>query len=280
MIQLIDRYGIFPKIKKRYLIDTSLELSELETTFGNEAYCITEKKTYICNGTGTYVEKESDSGGGGGSGDSKLADFVNRGLETITADDLAGITQIARYRFYKDKTLKSITIPDTVTEIGTSAFEDSSIASIRLPKSLTRIGANAFKSCVNVEGVVIIPQGVIDIPEYCFSGCAEISGVTFLGNVTSIELRAFQNVSELNSITLPATVVSIGAYAFNACGANEIGKFEITINATTPPTLANKNAFGSIDNLTIYVPAESVTAYQTTSVWSNYAANIQAIPET
>lgn len=57
MIQLMDRYGIFPRIKKRYLIDTSEELSELEPTFGNEAYCITEKKTYICDSSGEWQEK-------------------------------------------------------------------------------------------------------------------------------------------------------------------------------------------------------------------------------
>lgn len=62
MIELINRFGIIPRIKKKYFIDTSDELSELDTTFGNEAYSISEKKTYICNGSNEYVEKKSSGG--------------------------------------------------------------------------------------------------------------------------------------------------------------------------------------------------------------------------
>ena len=57
MIELIKRFGIIPRIKKKYLIDTSEELSELEITFGNEAYCIEDGKTYICDGSGEWQEK-------------------------------------------------------------------------------------------------------------------------------------------------------------------------------------------------------------------------------
>lgn len=67
MIELV-REGVIPNThNKKYIIDSTDELSQLEVDFGNEAYCIADKTTYICNGSGEYVEKSSGGGGGGGS---------------------------------------------------------------------------------------------------------------------------------------------------------------------------------------------------------------------
>jgi len=65
MIELI-RDGVISNTKnKKYIIDTADELGQLDIDFGNEAYCITEKTTYICNGSGRYIEKKSSGGGSG-----------------------------------------------------------------------------------------------------------------------------------------------------------------------------------------------------------------------
>lgn len=65
MIELISEGCIPNTHNKRYIIDSPEDRSNLEVDFGNEAYCISNKTTYICNGSGVYVEKSS--GGGGGS---------------------------------------------------------------------------------------------------------------------------------------------------------------------------------------------------------------------
>jgi hypothetical protein len=49
----------------------------------------------------------------------------------------------------------------------------------------------------------------------------------------------------------------------------------MTIRATTPPALG-EDPFLSTNNCPIYVPAASLTDYQT--AWSSYASRIQAIP--
>ena len=62
--------------------------------------------------------------------------------------------------FAQCKTLKSITIPDSVTSIGAWAFSECySLTSITIPASVTSIGENAFNSCtsltsINFEGTV------------------------------------------------------------------------------------------------------------------------------
>ena len=72
------------------------------------------------------------------------------------------------------------------------------------------------------------------------------------------------------SITLPSTSKYIGTYCFNTCKS----LYEWHFLSTTPPTLANTNAFTNMSDFggkKIYVPAASVNAYKTASNWSTYA---------
>lgn len=89
--------------------------------------------------------------------------------------------------------------------------------------------------------------------------------------VTSIGDYAFVFCSSLTNITIPDIVTSIGEAAFFECA----GLTSITIEATTPPTIG-AHAFDNTNNCPIYVPAASLSAYQ--SAWDEYDADrIQAI---
>ena len=48
---------------------------------------------------------------------------------------------------------------------------------------------------------------------------------------------------------------------------------------TTPPTLGGTSIFDNMNNNPIYVPDNSVTAYQTAQYWSEYASRIKPISE-
>ncbi|MEE1171532.1 MAG: leucine-rich repeat protein, partial [Ruminococcus sp.] len=58
-----------------------------------------------------------------------------------------GVTSITNYTLNRCKNLESVTIPDTVTSIGYSAFEYSSLESIYIPDSVTSIGSYTFYGC-------------------------------------------------------------------------------------------------------------------------------------
>lgn len=93
-----------------------------------------------------------------------------------------------------------------------------------------------------------------------------------IGNcVTSIGMMAFMSYN-ITSVIIGSNVTSISYYAFGGCMLLR----SMTINATTPPTLA-PFAFDRLENFTIYVPSESVNTYKAASGWSDYADRIQAI---
>jgi hypothetical protein len=84
--------------------------------------------------------------------------------------------------------------------------------------------------------------------------------------MTMIPDNAFRNCTALTSITLPASVVSIGSYAFNGC--SELTT--VTILNGTPPELGTSAFSNSIRG--IYVPASAVDAYKESASWSGSAA--------
>gem|GEM_PF-6637403 len=91
------------------------------------------------------------------------------------------------------------------------------LKSITLPSSLTSIGSNAFYFCSSLASPIVIPSGVTKIEDYVFLLCSGIPSITIPEGVTSIGAYVFTGCSSLTSIEIPSTVTSIGAYAFQGC---------------------------------------------------------------
>ena len=116
--------------------------------------------------------------------------------------------------FWGCSSLTSVTIPNSVTRIGSSAFSDcSSLKSVTIPNSVTSIGECAFSGCKSLTSVTI-PNSVTSIGYAAFDGCESLTFVTILNGVTSIGDRAFYGCESLTSVTIPNSVTSIGRGAF------------------------------------------------------------------
>ena len=79
---------------------------------------------------------------------------------------------------YNEK-LKSITLPNSVEEIGAAAFANSNFESIKLSTSLKVIPTEAFKGCHRLTKLTI-PTSVTEIKDNVFTGCAQLKEITFL----------------------------------------------------------------------------------------------------
>ena len=182
------------------------------------------------------------------------------------------VKTIGRKAFDECTSLTNITFGNSETAIGEQAFYGcTSLTNVTIPDSVTTIGRAAFHTCTSLTNVTI-PDAVTTIGNYAFNRCLSLTSVTIPDAVTTIGRSAFRNCASLMSVTIPDAVETIGAHAFRTCSLLT----SVTVEATTPPTLNDDNAFiGNGAGRKIYVPAASVAAYQGATNWSTYAADIE-----
>jgi hypothetical protein len=109
------------------------------------------------------------------------------------------VTAIGKEAFAKQENLTSVTIPDSVTTIGESAFSTNKLASVTFGKGIVSIGASAFYD--NRLTSVTLPDTVKVIGERAFSHNL-LAKVTIPGFNTYIGKFAFARNKQLTSVTL------------------------------------------------------------------------------
>ena len=125
------------------------------------------------------------------------------------------VTSIGEYAFGGDmQSLKNVTIPDTVTEIGNGAFMDFyGLENIDIPETVTEIGDNAFNGCSQLASITI-PNSVTEIGASAFRCCSSLQSVNLTEGLKSIGDYAFGGDYELSNVTLPNSLSDISPTAF------------------------------------------------------------------
>ena len=197
------------------------------------------------------------------------------------------VSKIGENAFEDFTNIRTVVIPDSITEICYSAFNGcTNLINIEIPNSVTSIGNCAFVGCSNLKNIAI-PNSVSFIGSSAFNGCSSLESITlpFLGNGidqthfgyifgassysdndwyvptslksvtitggTSIDNYAFNDCYMLTSITIPNSIVSVGDDAFSRCSNLK------SIVIPNSVTSIGSYAFYGCSNLTIYCEAES-----------------------
>ena len=177
----------------------------------------------------------------GASSYSEHYKYVPSSLKTVV---VTGGKNIGNDAFRNCNLIKSIILPDSLTDIGDNAFNGcDSLASIDIPDNIICIGEDAFRRCklynsydnalyiktttnpywalIEAKNPWIDSCTINDktkiIVQSAFSGCSNLTSITIPDGVTSIGDYAFSGCNLLTSITIPDGVTSIGDGAFSFC---------------------------------------------------------------
>ena len=224
-----------------------------------------------------------------------------RSLTSITIPN--SVTSIEDFAFCGCSSLTSITIPNSVTSIEFSAFFNcSSLTSITIPNSVTSIEGFAFYGCNSLANITI-PESVASIGNEAFRGCDSLKevhisdlsswcnidfsndasnplcnyGSLYLNNklvtdlvipdgVTEIKEYVFCNYGNLESVTIPQSVISIREGAFQGRSKLKVHINDLSSwcninfgNATSNPLFNDGSIYMNNDLVTDVVIPEGVT---------------------
>ena len=144
-------------------------------------------------------------------------DDIFDGCEKLEEIKMASVEEIGYRAFAGCKSLKEITIPDSVRVIGGGAFNGcTNLEKITIPNSVEKIGGGAFLDCESLKEITI-PDSVETIDAGTFSNCTRLEKITIPNSVKKISYHAFRNCASLKEITIPDSVETIEEYAFEGC---------------------------------------------------------------
>ena len=204
--------------------------------------------------------------------------------------DGKAVTSIGDSAFFFCDSLTSVSIPDSVAEIGANPFETCSAlkaisvspdhpyfatidgvlfrkadktlisypagiksSTYTIPQGIVSIGDSAFSYCSSLTNISI-PDSVTSIGELAFFSCISLTSVSIPDSVTAIEDLAFSDCYSLTDLIIPASVTSIGYKAFAGC------KFLKSVSIPDSVTYIGDSVFSGCYSLTLTVPRNSYAA--------------------
>ena len=138
-------------------------------------------------------------------------------LKTVEVPD--NVTEIGIFAFAYCTKLERVTLPDSIKEIRMGAFYDcQNLKDIKLPERLEVIRNDAFLKCKSLTEIDI-PNDVRVIEEGAFSECSSLTNVQLPNTITEIKEKTFSDCINLKSIYLPDSLKIVGASAFYNCSS-------------------------------------------------------------
>ena len=164
-----------------------------------------------------------------------------KSLKTVVLPE--EITEIPARAFSGCVSLTEVKVPETVVTIGNSAFSNcDAVTKFILPTSVTSLGDSVFSNC-DMLSEVILPASLIAMGDGAFYNCDSIIEIEIPANVTVIEDETFLGCSSLERITLPKALTKIGREAFAEC--TSLTRVDIPLGVHT----VEKFAFKSCESL-------------------------------
>ena len=95
------------------------------------------------------------------------------------------------------------------------------IQSVTIPESVTSIGKSAFEHCSKLDSLIINGVATSMIGAYAFNGCTSLTSLSLVGSFQTIGDYAFAYCG-MTSLTINANITSIGEFAFSSCSLTSL----------------------------------------------------------
>ena len=188
---------------------TSVNIGAHVTTIGDYAFQYCNLSSVTIPSTVTYV--------GNGA-------FSNNTLLTTVSIDVPELDMETTEQFAGNTSLVNLTIGSHVKNLTENMFKGcTALTEITIPANVETLGLRPFEGCSALETLRLNQKSVtgkIIASQGAYLGAKPNTTVTtvILGNtVETIEQAAFDSFTALESVNIPSSVTSIGAYAFYGC---------------------------------------------------------------
>ena len=167
-----------------------------------------------------------------------------------------GVTKIGNNVFEDWDSLKEVSLPKSLLEIGTRSFCGcSNLSTLRFSPGLVKIGSSAFYGCSKLREVKF-PRTLQAIGEYAFTGCRSLETIVFPPKMERIGKEAFCRCDRLTGVEIPKSVRHLAPNAFES-RSFDVGPLTFTVeNYAASGTTAR---VGSVDDEVsgeIIIPSE------------------------
>ena len=241
-------------------------------------------KSVSADGTETFVGKISDIG------ESAFQNCIS--LASVDLSALTSLDSLGEFAFGGCSALSFAKMPDSLVTISDNAFAGTALTTFEFTKSIdiNKLGVNVFAdtniasftvaenakefsivdgALFNANGEILYAYPVAKVPGEgtetagvytldkdfivgAFSGVKGITKLVIGDKVDNIADNAFASFASLREVVIPASVVSIGKYAFNDCA----NLTSVTFTGTSELKTIGQNAFSGTAKLeSIQLPA-------------------------
>lgn len=166
--------------------------------------------------------------------------------------------------------MKAICLPER-EEVRVYLRDNVSLQRLACKGILTISSASALSGCRALKRIGAALNSSMSV-DHTFQYCYSLEQISLPNGLTALGGGMFESVYTLRSLTIPSTITSIASYCFSSSS----GIKEFHFLPTTPPELADTNAFYQISSdCVFYVPYSEdhsiLEAYQTATNWSSFA---------
>ena len=241
--------------------------------------------------TVTYPNTSATSGFNAYNGGTKPTGNITIPNKVSHNETEYSVVAIDKWAFYSCSSLSTVTISNTITEIGDQAFQGCNgyqfVIVFEENSSLAHIGNEAFKNC-NGSGFtsIALPNELVYIGNFAFNGCTKLTSVSIPESVTFIGTNPYQGCNSITNISVDPNNTYYNSGSSSNCIIETLTNKLITgckntvipNSVTTIGDYAFINIFSTGSTTTIHLP-NSITAINTSAFDGCSKLTTIALPE-